>query len=203
MKAQHAMTIKNKKPLLISLVAFAIFMGLMLFGLKQNANFTPSALVGKPVPEFDANLFPIGKFNSSTIGKNHTWTVVNFWASTCYVCRQEANELEQFYQQVSLANQDAPQFVSVNIQEDFATVADWQRTYSQTFPVILDADGHISILFGVTGTPETFLIDRDGIVRYRIAGAVSTNFILHFIQWFEQNPNASEHDARKNFIEST
>lgn len=196
------MNIKKNQSLFIALGAFFVFLGLMLFGLKQNANFTPSALTGKPVPEFDARLFPIGHFNSNKISQNHAWTVINFWASTCYVCRREAKELENFYQTISLRNSDAPQFVSVNIQEEFETVADWQRTYQQTFPVVLDTNGHISILFGVTGTPETFLIDRSGIVRYRIAGAVSVNFILNFIEWFENHPNASEKEARKNFIES-
>lgn len=191
----------QKKSLFISLSILAIFSGLMLFGLKQNARFTPSALVGKPVPQFEANVFPLGHFKSDAM-TGQAWTVINFWASTCYVCRQEAKELEYFYKKISLRNPDMPQFVSVNIQEDFQTVADWQRTYEQTFPVILDTNGHISILFGVTGTPETFLIDRTGIVRYRIAGEINTNFILNFIEWFEQNPGASEQDARKKFIES-
>lgn len=191
-----------KNSLFIWISVLVLFTSLMLFGLKQNVHFTPSALVGKPVPEFEAAVFPLGHFNSNSMIQRQSWTVVNFWTSTCYICRQEAQELERFYKNVSLLNDQTPKFVSINIQEDFQTVADWQRTYEQTFPVILDTKGHISILFGVTGTPETFLIDKNGVVRYRIAGEVNTNFILNFIEWFEQNPTASETDARKKFIES-
>ncbi len=186
-----------------SLIFLAVFTGLMAFGLKQNSNFTPSALVGKSVPKFEANLYPIGKFYSESLNNTSRWTVLNFWSSTCYVCREEAAELENFYQNVSLQNKHNPQIISINIQEGVESVANWQRSYKQTFPVVLDKDGHISILFGVTGTPETFLIDRKGIVRYRVAGAISTKFILNFIEWFETHPEASEQEARKNFIEAS
>lgn len=196
------MKFKNKKGLFWSMVSVMIFTGLMLFGLKQNANFTPSALVGKTVPEFEADLFPIGKFHSKKILENQTWTVVNFWASTCYVCRAEAEELENFYRNVSLLSDGSPKLVSINIQETVEDVADWQKNFNQSFPVVLDKKGHVSILFGVTGTPETFLIDPDGIVRYRIAGEINTNLILNFIAWFEKNPNASEKEARLNFLET-
>lgn len=174
----------------------------MLFGLKQNSSFTPSTLVGKTVPEFELNLYPIGKLDSNSFKNQERWTIINFWASSCYVCKSEAPELQAFYENVTLANKTSPQLISINIQENIERVHEWQQMFHQTFPVLLDRDGHVSILFGVTGTPETFFVDPHGIVRYRIAGAVSTNFILNFIKWFEKNPNASEEEAHKQFIES-
>lgn len=189
----------NKTGLYWSLICVAVFTALMLFGLKQNANFTPSVLVGKPAPSFTASLYPIGEFQSDIVVNKKKWTVINFWSSTCVVCREEAQELEQFYQTTSGQKNNDPTFISINIQEDVQTIAEWQRDYKQTFPVVMDKNGHISILFGVTGTPETFLIDRDGIVRYRIAGTITTDFIFKFIDWFESHKDATETEARNQF----
>jgi len=197
------MKLKTKKGLLWSLVIIIGFTGLMLFGLKQNSNFTPSALIGKSTPEFETNLYPIGKFSSEALLSSSSWKVVNFWASTCYICRLEAEEFQNFYNNVSLLSDEAPQLISINIQENVETIGAWQKQYAQTFPVLMDKDGHISILFGVTGTPETFFVDPEGIVRYRIAGEVNTNFILNFIKWFNTHPDASEKDARIQFVETT
>ena len=193
---------KNKKGLWWSLGFVVAFASLMMFGLKQNSNFTPSALAGKQIPEFEARFYPIGQFSTQNLAKIPRWRVLNFWSSTCYVCKQEARELQEFYQNITLLNSQTPELLSVNIQDTVETVRTWQQTFKQTFPVILDKDGHISILFGVTGTPETFLIDPSGKVRYRIAGAINTNFLLDFIQWFESHPNASEGEARAQFIKS-
>ncbi|MBX9839175.1 MAG: redoxin domain-containing protein, partial [Silvanigrellaceae bacterium] len=66
-----------------------------------------------------------------------------------------------------------------------------------TFPVVQDTKGLISIQYGVTGTPETFFIDKNSVVRYRIAGPVNKNIILKFIDWLEKNPNSSQDDATK------
>lgn len=164
---------KSYRGLIISTVVVCVFAFLMVFGLKHNPNFTPSQLVGKPAPDFTAPLSTGQSFQLKTLATANNWKVINFWSSSCYVCRDEARELQDFYQSVSLANTNNPQFLSVNIQDNTNAIKQWQKDFSQNFPVIEDLQGLISVNYGVTGTPETFFIDPNNTVRYRIAGAVN------------------------------
>ncbi len=187
----------NKKNLVISGIVLAFFLSLMIYALKQDPNFNPSQLVGEKAPPISASISQGGSFDSSNTFSKGRWVIVNFWSSFCYVCRGEAPEIENFYQTVTLKSTENPNFISVNIQDDKETIAQWQRDYNQTFPVIQDLKGLISIRYGVTGTPETFFINPNSIVRYRVAGALNKKIILKFISWLDKNPNASQNEATK------
>lgn len=186
---------KVLRNLIISIIVVLFFGMLMVFGLKHNPNFTPSQLVGKKAPDFTAVLSSGEAFHFQADVPQHKWVVVNFWSSSCYVCRDEAHELQDFYQTISAVNKNNPQFLSVNIQDDTASILQWQKDFAQTFPVIEDRKGLISVDYGVTGTPETFFIDPNSMVRYRIAGTVNKKIILNFIAWLNKNPQASENEA--------
>jgi cytochrome c biogenesis protein CcmG/thiol:disulfide interchange protein DsbE len=97
--------------------------------------------------------------------------MVDFWASWCTPCRQEAPSLSQVYQEYAGAGSESPvEFVGVNIwdQEDSA------RTYLEDFgvpyPNGIDESGVIAINYGVRGIPEKFFIDREGVVRQKFVG---------------------------------
>lgn len=170
-----------KKNLLISFFVVSTFALLMAFGLRRNPNFNPSQLVGKSAPQITAPLLQGGEFKSSERFSKGTWVVVNFWTSSCFVCREEAPDMEKFYR-TTLEKSDVPmQFVSINIQDNEQTISTWQKNYQQTFPVVQDKRGSISLDYGVTGTPETFFIDPKGVVLHRIAGGVSQATILKTI----------------------
>lgn len=186
---------KKYRNLILSLLILSVFSFLMIFGLKHNPNFTPSQLIGTQAPSFTAPLSTGEVFHSQTAYLQKKWIVVNFWSSSCYVCREEAHELQDFYQTISSKNINNPLFLSINIQDDITSILQWQKDYSQTFPVIQDKKGLISLNFGVTGTPETFFIDPKNKVRYRIAGSVNKKLILNFIEWLNNNPNANEENA--------
>lgn len=167
-----------KKNLFLSFLIISTFALLMAFGLRRNPNFNPSQLVGKSAPAIAAPLLPSGEFQSAAVFAKGSWVVVNFWTSSCFICREEVPELENFYR-TTLEKSGVPtQFVSINIQDDAQTIKDWQKNYSQTFPVVEDTQGKISLDYGVTGTPETFFIDPKGIVLHRIAGSVSRATIV-------------------------
>jgi cytochrome c biogenesis protein CcmG, thiol:disulfide interchange protein DsbE len=187
----------SKKTLVISGIILAFFMSLMIYALKQDPNFNPSQLVGERAPPISAYIAQGGSFNSSDTFNKGRWVIINFWSSFCFVCRSEAPEIENFYQTVSLQNINNPNFISINIQDDKEIIAQWQSNYKQTFPVIQDIKGLISVRYGVTGTPETFFIDPNSIVRYRVAGALNKRIILNFISWLDKNPNASQDEATK------
>jgi cytochrome c biogenesis protein CcmG/thiol:disulfide interchange protein DsbE len=186
-----------KKSLLWSLAVIAAFGALMIYGLNHNPSFNPSQLVGKKAPAFTAMTNKETTFQSSSIFEKKQWKVIHFWTSSCYICRSEAPEVENFYQNVTLKSPTNPIFVSINIQDDPNTIAQWQKDYGQTFPVVEDSQGLISVDFGVTGTPETFFVDPRGVVRYRIAGSVTSHTILSFIHWLEAHPQSSQDEATK------
>lgn len=190
----------NKKILIISGIILAFFMSLMIYALKQDPNFNPSQLVGEKAPPISASLAQGGSFDSNNSFNKGRWIIVNFWSSFCIVCRSEAPEIEDFYQTVSLKSSNNPNLVSINIQDDKETIAQWQSNYKQTFPVIQDLKGLISIRYGVTGTPETFFIAPNSTVRYRVAGPLNKKIILNFIDWLDKNPRASQDEATNALI---
>lgn len=186
---------KSHRNLIISFAVVIVFALLMIFGLKHNPNFTPSQLVGKEAPSFKASLTTGVSFDYSKEKYKGKWVVINFWSSSCYVCREEAHDLQDFYQTVSLSKKYNIQFLSINIQDTSKDIVQWQRDFSQNFPVIEDSKGLISVNYGVTGTPETFFIDPSNTVRYRIAGAVNKKMILNFIHWLHNHPMATESES--------
>jgi cytochrome c biogenesis protein CcmG/thiol:disulfide interchange protein DsbE len=191
---------KTSRNLIISfsiLVAFAL---LMLFGLRHNPNFTPSPLVGKTSPSFTASLSSGKPFSFPTKESQGKWVVMNFWSTSCAVCREETHELQNFYQVVAFTKNKTIEFVSVNIQDSSQAIFQWQKDFSQTFPVVQDSQGLVSVNYGVTGTPETFFIDPNNTIRYRIAGAVNKQIILNFIDWLRNNPYATESEAGENLM---
>ncbi len=190
----------TKKSFITSLVLILSFLALMIYALKQDPNFNPSQLVGKTAPLIAAPMSSGEEFNSNSIFQKGKWVILNFWSSFCYVCRGEAPEMEVFYQLTKIKPDIFPYFISINIQDNTDTIKSWQNNYGQTFPVVQDLKGLISIQYGVTGTPETFFIDPNSIVRYRVAGQVNKQIIMQFINWLEKNPQANQDEAAKAFI---
>jgi cytochrome c biogenesis protein CcmG/thiol:disulfide interchange protein DsbE len=185
----------HKKPFIVSLVIIAAFVMLMIFSLKKDPSFVTSPLINQKAPFFTAQTVDGEFVKSEEIFNNKNWVVINFWSSFCYVCKNEAPEIESFYKYTRSQKKNNIFFLSVNIQDQKESIQKWQHAFGQTFPVLQDEKGFISIRYGVTGTPETFFINPQGIVKYKIAGAINKNFILDFIQWLEENPDGTLSDA--------
>ncbi|MCA2961958.1 MAG: TlpA family protein disulfide reductase [Silvanigrellales bacterium] len=192
---------KSKLPLLLSGAAISVFLFLMVYAMSRDPNALPSQLVGKPFPAFAASTAQGGSFDLTEAAGKGRWVVINFWSTTCIVCREEAPELERFYRDMTLTDVSKPLFVSVNIQDTNESILGYARDYALSFPIVADRAGKISLDFGVTGTPETFFIDPQGTVRHRVAGAVDGDTILRFIDWLEKNPGVSSQDALAGFTE--
>lgn len=195
------MSYKNssKKSLYISLVALVLFTGLMVYALNRDANYVPSQLVGQQAPTMKAPTAQGFNFDFQSLLAQRRWVIVNFWSTTCVVCRHEAPELERFWRENVQSSNTGPLFVSVNTQDRISDILNYQREFSLSFPVVADLDGKISLDYGVYGTPETFFIDPSGLVRHRVAGDVDQNTILAFIEWLEKNPGISPIQAIEGF----
>ena len=125
-------------------------------------------VVGRPAPDFDLQTLDGGRLSLAELRGSPV--VVNFWASWCIPCREEAPLLTaaaRDYEGQGL------RVVGIVYQDNAASARDFMDRYSQTYPGLLDPDGRTAIDYGVFGIPETFFIDRDGIVRSRQVGPVT------------------------------
>jgi cytochrome c biogenesis protein CcmG/thiol:disulfide interchange protein DsbE len=161
---------ENNQPSLLKrfmpLIAFAVLVILLAIGLTLNPRLVPSPLIGKPAPEFELPLLlKQGSFsNKDLIG--HV-TLVNVWASWCFACRQEHEVVK------SLARKGV-RIVGLNYKDEPDDAKQWLARLGNPYQFIAaDYTGRIAIDWGVYGAPETFLIDKSGIIRHKVIGPLS------------------------------
>jgi cytochrome c biogenesis protein CcmG/thiol:disulfide interchange protein DsbE len=98
--------------------------------------------------------------------------VVNYWASYCYPCRAEAPFLETVWRR---DRERDVVVVGVDWQDFRGDARRFMRRYDVTFPVVHDGPGHVGFDYGITGLPETYVLDRDGRVVEAFIGAINTD----------------------------
>lgn len=158
----------NRSKLFIPAVFFVGMLGLLLFGLGRDPNLVPSALVNRPLPVFDLpSLFHAdATINSEQLrGGIH---LVNVWATWCAPCHIE----HPYLVEISARNPDIT-FVGINYKDDVEAAREFLDERGNPFELtIVDLDGSLGIDFGVAGAPETFLVDSNGMIRYRHVGVI-------------------------------
>lgn len=161
-----------KKKFLLPLLAFlplAIFLGL---GLKHDPREVPSPLIDKPAPSFELPRLddPSRRFSPAEL-RGKPW-LLSVWASWCGSCRQEHPLL------VELARNRDITLVGLDYKDDRADAQNWLRRYGDPYTLsISDGDGRIGIDYGVYGVPETYVIDRNGVIRYKHIGPLTAKDI--------------------------
>lgn len=158
---------KRRLMFFIPLVIFFI-MGIFLWqGLKLDPRELPSALVGKPFPAF--NLSTVKDENASITedALKGDVSLVNVWATWCVSCRQEHPEL------VRIAKESGLKIFGLNYKDTRPEAIRWLDEYMDPYQFSLfDEDGRVGLDLGVYGAPETYIVDKDGIVRYRFVGVI-------------------------------
>ena len=147
--------------LLLGFIAYLSWLGL---APDRDPHALPSALIGKPVPEF--TLPTLDANGPALTAKDFAGqvTVVNFFASWCLPCRAEHPLLFQ------LAKDNHVPVFGIAWKDRLADAAGYIGELGSPYQKIgLDESGRVAIDFGTTGVPETFIIDRKGIIRYRLA----------------------------------
>jgi len=162
---------ENKQPTVLRrfmpLIVFAVLVGFLAVGLTLNPRLVPSPLIGKPAPEFELPLLmQEGTFsNKNLIG--HV-TLINVWASWCYACRQE-------HETVKHLSRKGVRIIGLNYKDKTADAKQWLAKLGNPYQSIaVDNDGRVAIDWGVYGAPETFLIDKQGIIRHKVIGPLSS-----------------------------
>ncbi|MGF1474780.1 MAG: DsbE family thiol:disulfide interchange protein [Geminicoccaceae bacterium] len=155
---------------LVFILPVVLFAGVGLalaLGLGREPSRLPSVLIDQPVPEFALPV--IG--NEEETGFEHAdlggeVALVNVFASWCAPCRVEHPLLGR------LASEGVPIY-GINYKDEPEAARAWLEELGNPFEAIgADAEGRVAIDFGVYGVPETFVVDRDGRIRYRHAGPI-------------------------------
>src|SRR6266404_9791831 len=153
------------KYLLIPLVLFIGLVAFLLIGLHRDPHEVPSPLINKAAPDFLLQqLNEPAKTVSAKDMRGKVW-LLNFWGTWCVACREEHPLLIQY------SKTNAVPIYGVDYKDERATalqlLADEGNPYTITAS---DPEGRLSIDYGVYGAPETFLIDREGVIRYKQIG---------------------------------
>lgn len=137
-------------------------------GVTINNKIATLALLDRPAPDFSLSLFGTGETLrlSDLRGKV---VVLNFWASWCPPCRQEAPAFERVWEQYK---DRGVVFVGVDIWDTDEDAAGFLREFGITYPTGPDPNGEIAIDYGLTGIPETYFITRDGMIAQKAIGIV-------------------------------
>ena len=153
------------------LLPLGIFLVLVVFlgiGLGLNPREIPSPLIDKPAPAFDlVQLHEPGKSLTTKDMQGKVW-LLNVWASWCVSCREEHPVL------VALAKTRVVPIVGLNYKDQRPEALRWLQQFGDPYVMsIVDGDGRVGINFGVYGVPETFVIDKTGVIRYKQIGPVT------------------------------
>ena len=151
--------------------------GLFAFGFTTDPKKVPSPLIGHEAPNFQLiNLWSGESVELSALrGKP---IVLNFWASWCVECQQEAHILEAFHKRYGETVPPQVHILGVAIQDKSEQAQAFARQFNNTYFLGLDnTNGEIALEYGIYGVPETFFIDPQGKIRFKQIGGVSAELI--------------------------
>jgi cytochrome c biogenesis protein CcmG/thiol:disulfide interchange protein DsbE len=152
----------------IPLAIFVVLMAFLYVGLYRDPREVPSPLIDKPAPAFALSQLhdPERKLTNADL-KGKVW-LLNVWASWCASCRDEHPLLMQ------LAATNAVPIYGLDYKDKPDAGRAWLAQNGNPYTAsALDLDGRVGIDYGVYGVPETFLIDKQGIVRYKQIGPLT------------------------------
>ena len=150
------------------LAVFLVLVGFLAAGLRLNPREVPSPLINKPAPAFNLpQLHAIQASINPTDMKGKVW-LFNVWASWCVSCRQEHPLL------VSFSKEGKVPVVGLNYKDQGADAKNWLAKFGDPYVLsAVDADGRVGIDYGVYGVPETYVIDKTGMIRMKHTGPIT------------------------------
>ncbi|MCH1549770.1 MAG: DsbE family thiol:disulfide interchange protein [Pseudomonadales bacterium] len=159
----------NRASFFIPLVIFILIMGIGYVGFNlDDRHELPSALLGKPFPQFSAPLLSDPEQQISRENLIGQPALVNVWATWCPTCKAEHEELNRIAATTDIL------LVGINYKDVTTKAKRWLADYGDPFDfVIVDADGALGIELGVYGAPETFLLNARGEIVYKRVGDIN------------------------------
>lgn len=182
-----------------TLIPLVLFLGLVVFlaiGLQRDPREIPSPLIGQPAPAFSLRQMDSDDLFSPEQMKGKVW-LLNVWASWCVACRDEHPVL------VAFAREHAVPIIGLNYKEiqpqetELAQLPADQKLQAARHRAkqwlarhggnpyrssVMDLDGKVGIQYGVYGVPETYVVDKEGIIRFKHVGALTPALMNKTIQ---------------------
>lgn len=161
---------------LIPLGIFLVLVAFFAIGLKLDPREVPSPLIDKQAPAFEVvQLHEPDKLIGTEQLRGQVW-LLNVWASWCVACRSEHPHL------VELARQNLVPIYGLNYKDERDDALRWLQQFGDPYMASAhDLDGRVGLNYGVYGVPETFLIDKEGVIRYKHIGPVDPDVINNTI----------------------
>jgi cytochrome c biogenesis protein CcmG/thiol:disulfide interchange protein DsbE len=154
----------------VPLALFAALVAFFAVGLTRDPHVIPSPFIGKPAPAFTlAQLHDEKAPFTPEDMKGKVW-LLNVWASWCVSCRVEHPLL------VELARGKVVPIVGLNYKDKRDDGLQWLAKFGNPYVLsAFDSEGLVGIDYGVYGVPETFVIDKQGVIRYKQIGPVTAD----------------------------
>ena len=164
---------------IIPLIIFIVIVVFLFLSLNSNPSKLPSPLVGKSFPSVEGKDFYSDKTIKVSSLFDNEMSLVNVWASWCVTCRKEHQMI------MNIAKNTDLQLIGINYKDTQEDGAKYLEIMGNPFDkIIFDPDGKIGLDLGVYATPETFLINQDGLILYKHIGEIDfrvweDNFAIH------------------------
>ena len=171
----------------ILLAAFIALVVLLGVGLKLNPREVPSPLIGKPAPAFELpQLHEPGKTFTPAEMRGRVW-MLNVWASWCVSCRDEHPVL------MALSRANVLPIYGLDYKDEPDAAKKWLEQFGNPYKLsAVDRKGQVGIDYGVYGVPETYIIDKRGVIRYKQIGIVTPEIVekklLPLVKQLEAEP---------------
>jgi cytochrome c biogenesis protein CcmG/thiol:disulfide interchange protein DsbE len=157
------------------LVPLAVFLVIAFFlwrGLALDPREVPSPLIGKHVPDFRVPVLTDPSKTLASADLRGKVYLLNVWGSWCVSCREEHPVLVEF------ARRSKIPIYGLNWKDERENALAWLERFGDPYVVSgVDRDGRVAIDFGVYGAPETYLVDREGIIRFKQTGPLTRKVI--------------------------
>jgi len=162
------------------IIFFILLLLVAVFGNRTSVKESP--LVGKKAPDieiesFDGNKIQLSDFDDKII-------LLNFWASWCMPCKQEAPELDSSWNKYR--NSDVV-FIGINILDEESNAKRYLDQYKPEYLNGYDRQGNVALDYGVSGVPETYFISKGGIIVDKYIGPLSEQLIDKYIDKIKSN----------------
>lgn len=152
----------------LPVVLFLVLVAILGYGLTRDPSLVSSPLIGKPVPDFSLPLLSDPQKNISNSDLRGTPYLLNIWASWCAACRVEHPLL------VQLAEQGVLPIYGLNYRDTREDAQAWLERYGNPYTAVaFDEAGRVGMDLGVYGAPESYLVDRNGVIAYKHIGPIT------------------------------
>ena len=154
---------------IIPLIVFVVIAIFLYFSLQSTSSKLPSPLLGKMFPNVEGRDFYSNESILLTNLFSDNMSLVNVWASWCVTCRQEHQMM------MKIANNKDLQLIGINYKDTRADGKKFLEILGNPFDVIIfDPNGKIGLDLGVYATPETFLVNKQGVILYKHIGVIDS-----------------------------